>query len=265
MSEPTAVTTPPVTPPLRAPALSEIFRALLEADFTVQLRNNRGLLLSFALPLVVLYALFASKFYVKLGDREFRVAAALTLGMASIAILGYSMTVARDREKGVFQRLRVTPAPTWTIMTSRLLVQVVAILLMALLVLVAANLFESVSLTAGAYVLTLICVIFSSALFLGVGQALAGLVKSADTLNAVGRIAYLPLFALGLFGQSTIFGTTFELISRWSPGGTVETLLSGAMNPSGWNSDTWLALAACAAYSVVFAGIGIRWFQWGAR
>jgi len=75
----------------------------------------------------------------------------------------------------------------------------------------------------------------------------------------------LPLFALGLFGQSTIFGTTFELISRWSPGGTVETLPSGAMNPSSCSSDTWLALAVSTAYSVVFAGIGIRWFQWGAR
>jgi ABC-2 type transport system permease protein len=231
----------------------------------VQLRNNRALLLSFALPLVLLYGLFAGKRGLALGDPQFRVAAALTLGMASIAILGYAMTVARDREKGVFQRLRVTPAPTWTIMTSRLLVQVAAILAMAVVLLVAADLFERVSLTAAAYVLTLISVIFSSALFLSVGQALAGLVKSADTLNAVGRIAYLPLFAVGLFGQSTIFGTTFELISRWSPGGTVETLLSGAMNPSSWNSDTWLALAVSTAYTVVFAGIGIRWFQWGAR
>jgi ABC-2 type transport system permease protein len=265
VSEPSAVGSAPVSPPLRAPALSEIFRALLEADLTVQLRNNRALLLSFALPLVVLFALFASKAYSRLGDPQFKVAAALTLGMASIAILGYSMTVARDREKGVFQRLRVTPAPTWTIMTSRLLVQVAAIVAMTLVVLVAAGIFEHVPLTAEAYVLTFICVIFSSALFLGVGQALVGLVKSADTLNAVGRIAYLPLFALGLFGQSTIFGTTFELISRWSPGGSVVTLLSSAMNPSSWNSDTWLALAASAAYSVVFAGIGIRWFQWGAR
>jgi len=265
VSEPSAVSTSSVSPPPRAPALTEILRALLEADFTVQLRNNRALLLSFALPLVVLYALFRSKVYIALGDRQFRIAAALTLGMASIAILGYAMTVARDREKGVFQRLRVTPAPTWAIMTSRLLVQVAAIVAMALVVLVAADLFEGVSLTAEAYVLTFICVIFSSALFLGVGQALAGLVKSADTLNAVGRIAYLPLFALGLLGHSTIFGTTFELISRWSPGGTVVTLLSGAMNPSSWSSDAWLALAASTAYSVVFAGIGIRWFQWGAR
>jgi len=239
VSEPSAVTTQPASPPLRAPALSEIFRALLEADFTVQLRNNRALLLSFALPLVLLFALFANKRGIVLGDPQLRVAAALTLGMAAIAILGYSMTVARDREKGVFQRLRVTPAPTWTIMASRLLVQVAVNLAMALVLLAAAKLFVGVSLTAGAYLLTFICVIFSSALFLGVGQALAGLVKSADTLNAVGRIAYLPLFALGLFGQSTVFGTTFELISRWSPGGTVITLLSGAMNPSSWNSDTW--------------------------
>src|ERR1700686_3111064 len=141
VSEPGAVTTQAAPPPLRAPALSEIFRALLEADFTVQLRNNRSLLLSFALPLVVLYALFASKLYIGLGDPGFRVAAALTLGMASIAILGYSMTVARDREKGVFQRLRVTPAPTWAIMTSRLLVQVAANLAMAVVLLVAAHLF----------------------------------------------------------------------------------------------------------------------------
>jgi ABC-2 type transport system permease protein len=279
VSEPSALTTQPASP--RAPALTEVFRALLAADFTVQLRNNRALLLSFALPLVLLYALFASyaaKRGIILGDPQFKVAAALTLGMASTAILGYSMTVARDREKGVFQRLRVTPAPTWAIMTSRLLVQVAANLAMALVLLVAANLFVGVSPGSTldsnspgledylvAYLLTFICVIFSSALFLSVGQALAGLVKSADTLNAVGRIAYLPLFAVGLFGQSTIFGTTFELISRWSPGGTVETLLSGAMNPASWNSDTWLALAVSTAYSVVFAGIGIRWFQWGAR
>src|SRR5256885_437319 len=249
VSEPSAVRTRPVSPPLRPPALTETFRALLEADFTVLLRNNRALLLSFALPLVVLFALFASKFYTALGDPQFRVASVLTLGMASIAILGYSMTVARDREKGVFQRLRVTPAPTWTIMTSRLVVQVPAMLAMAILVLVAGGLFKGGSLTAEAYLLTFICVIFSSALFLGVGQALAGLIKSADTLNAVGRIAYLPLFALGLFAHSTVFGTTFELVSRWSPGGTVETLLTGAMNPSSWNSDTWLALAVSTAYA----------------
>jgi ABC-2 type transport system permease protein len=59
------------------------------------------------------------------------VAAAITLGIASIAILGYTATVARDRELGVFQRLRVTPAPTWAIMVSRLAIQILSMLVMA--------------------------------------------------------------------------------------------------------------------------------------
>src|SRR5258708_20030996 len=119
VSERSAVSTPSVSLPLRAPALTEIFKALLEADFTVQLRNNRALLLSFALPLVLLYGLFAGKRGLALGDPQFRVAAALTLGMPSIAILGYAMTVASDREKGVLHGPDRTPAPPCTILPPR--------------------------------------------------------------------------------------------------------------------------------------------------
>src|SRR2546421_10077834 len=161
--DPSALRSPSVSPPRRAPALTETFRALLEADFTVLLRNNRALLLSFALPLVVLFALFASKFYIALGDPQFRIASVLTLGMASIAILGYSMTVARDREKGVFQRLRVTPAPTWTIMTSRLAMQAIANLIIAVVVVIIGGAIHHISPSAGQYALLLLVSILAGA------------------------------------------------------------------------------------------------------
>ncbi len=255
----------PIAPSGHSPTLSGTLTALLRADFTVQLRNGRALLLTLLLPLALLYGLFAGKRGVQLGDPFFRIAMSVTLGIASIAILGYTGTVARDREMGIFQRLRVTPARTWTIMVSRLAVQVVSMLAMTVVVLLAAAAVEKVSLDPAACILTLLAVIFSSAVFLGVGQALVGLIKSADTVNAVGRLSYLPLFALGLFSQSEIFGTTFETISRWSPGGAVATLLSGAMHPAAWSADTWWALLASVLYSVVFAGVGIRWFQWSSR
>src|SRR5207302_351686 len=252
-------------PPVHPPTLSGILRALLEADFTVQLRNGRALTLTFRLPLVLRYRLSAGKRRAQLGGPIIDVALALTLGIASIAILGYTASVARDRELGVFQRLRVTPAPTWTIMLSRLAVQIVSMLVMSVVVLVAAAVVENVTLDPVAYLLTLLAVIFSSAVFLGVGQPLVGLIKSPDAVNAVGRLSYLPLFALGLFAHSTIFGTTFETIARWSPGGAVVTLLAGAMQPAAWSADTWWALLASVFYAVVFAGIGIRWFQWSTR
>ena len=249
----------------RPPTLSGILRALLQADLTVQLRNGRALALTLLPPLALLYGLSAGKRAVLLGGPIVNVALALTLGIASIAILGYTATVARDRELGVFQRLRVTPAPTWTIMLSRLAVQIVSMLAMSVVVLVAAAVVENVRLDPAAYLVTLAMVIFSSAVFLGVGQALVGLIRSVDTVNAVGRLSFLPLVALGLFAHSTIFGTTFETIARWSPGGAVATLLSGAMQPAAWSGDTWLAFLASVLYAVVFAGIGIRWFQWSTR
>src|SRR5438270_6431594 len=249
-------------PPVHPPTLSRVLRALLEADLTVQLRNGRALALTFLLPLVLLYGLSAGKRGAQLGGPIVDVALALTLGIASIAILGYTATIARDRALGVFQRLRVTPAPSWTIMVSRLAVQIVSMLLMSVVVLVAAAVVENVTLDPAAYLLTLLAVIFSSAVFLGVGQALVGLIKSPDTVNAIGRLSYLPLFALGLFAHSTIFGTTFEPAAPASPAGAVVTLLAGAMQPTAWSVDTWWALLASVLYAVVFAGIGIRWFRW---
>jgi ABC-2 type transport system permease protein len=254
-----------IAPSGHVPTISGTLTALLRADSTVQLRNGRALVLNFLPPLALLYGLNAGKRGVQLGGPIVNVALALTLGIASIAILGYTASVARDRELGVFQRLRVTPAPTWTIMVSRLAVQIVSMLVMAVVVLVAAAVVEKVSLAPGAYLLTLLAVIFSSAVFLSVGQALVGLIKSTDTVNAVGRLSYLPLFALGLFAHSQIFGTTFETIARWSPGGAVATLVAGAMHPAAWSAETWWALLASVVYSVVFAGVGIRWFQWSTR
>src|SRR6202045_5503419 len=168
-------------PPSRPPTLSGILTALLEADFPAQLRTGRALALTFLLPLVLLYAFSAGKRATQLGGPIVDVALALTLGITSIAILGYTASVARDRELGVFQRLRVTPAPTWTIMVSRLAVQIGSMLAMAVVVLVAAAVIDKGSLGHAAYPLPLLAVIFSSAVFLGVGQALVGLIKSTDT------------------------------------------------------------------------------------
>jgi len=247
-----------------APTLRTQLRALLEADLLVQLRNLRAVALSTILPLVLLFGTFAGRRAQILGDPRFKVASCMMLGMATIAILGYSMGVARDRDAGVFQRLRVTPTPGWAIMASRLAIQVLAILVMAAVVLVAATAFESVTLDAGGYVLTLLAVVFAAAMFLSIGQALVGLIRSTDTLNAVSRLAYIPLFALGLLGHTDILGTNLETIARWSPGGVVSTMLGGAMSPTTWNGETWTAVLVALAYAVVFAGAGIRWFRWTA-
>ncbi len=237
-------------------------KVLLRADSTAQVRAPLSLVITLALPLILLVATGLGKNSAALGGPEFRISLALTVGLVSIGTVGYSLAIARDRDAGVFQRLRVTPAPTWTIMVSRWIVQFGAVLVMAIVVLAVAALVVGVTLPPQDYIFTVLVALLGSAVFLSIGQAIVGLIASADTLNAAGRFLYVPLIALSVFGDSDRLGTTVEQVSRWSPGGCLETLLSAAMGASAWSGQSWGALFASVGYTVVFGVIGIRWFRW---
>ena len=247
-----------------APSMGVIWTSLLNADARVQVRNVQALLVSLALPVVLMYVLGIGRRGAIFPPTS-RLAIAILVGITSVAILGYTMTVARDRETGVFQRLRVTPAPTSAIMGSRLAIQVLSILVMTVVLFIAAAVLLNLRLSPGAYLLTLAVSMLGAAMFLGVGQAVVGLMKSYDTLNAIGRLIFIPLVALGIFSHVSVFGSTLETIAQWSPGGVLITMLAGALEPSTWSSDTWWAVLVSLAYTIVFAALGIRWFQWEAR
>ena len=245
-----------------APTWSSSLTVLLRADSTAQVRNPLSLVITFGVPLILLVATGLGKNSAALGGPEFRISLALTVGLVSIGTVGYSLAIARDRDGGVLQRLRVTPAPTWTIMVSRWIVQLGAVLVMAIVVLVVAAVFLHITLSPQEYLFTVLVALLGSAVFLSIGQAIVGLIASADTLNAAGRLLYVPLIGLSLFGNTDRLGTTVEMVSRWSPGGCLETLLSAAMGATAWSGQSWGALFASFGYTVVFAVIGIRWFRW---
>jgi ABC-2 type transport system permease protein len=247
------------------PSLQLIVTSLARADLVALVKNPRRLLLSFLLPVILLVVTNTSKATNNLGGALFIIGLSIAYGLLSTSILGYALGVARDRENGVFQRLRVTPAPTWAIMVSRLGVQVIANLIMALVVLIIGAQMHHVPLSASQYLLVLAISVLAGAVYLSIGQALVGLVKSADTVNATGRILLIVLYLFGLFGQSGTLGGIWESVSRWSPVGAVMTLFAGVLKLSSWDSRDWWSLVACAGYIVVCAAVGIRWFQWDAR
>jgi ABC-2 type transport system permease protein len=247
------------------PSLRLVFSSLLRADFLVFLKHRRALIISMVLPVFVLISTTGNKATHTFGGAEFVIGLAISYGLLSTALIGYALTVARDRKKGVFQRLRVTPAPTWTIMTSRLALQVVANLIVATGVVIIGSLIHHLSPSAGQYALVLLVSILAGAVFLSLAQALVGLVRSADTVQAVARVLFAVLILLGILGQSGALGSFWSSVARWTPVGAVMTLYASVLNLHAWYSRDTLSLLACLGYIVVFAGIGIRWFQWDAR
>jgi ABC-2 type transport system permease protein len=150
-------------------------------------------------------------------------------------------------------------------MTSRLAIQCLGNLLIALIVVIVGSRMHHISLSAGTYGLVLAVSLLGGAVFLSIGQALVGLMKSADSVNAGGRVLVIGLILLATFGQTGTLGDTWQSIARWSPVGAVMTLFAAVLNLSTWDTHDSLTLLACAGYIVVFAAIGIRWFQWDAR
>jgi ABC-2 type transport system permease protein len=251
--------------PATGPPLQLVLSSLLRADFAVLIKSRRALLISVILPILILVSTNSDKATHSFGGALFIIGLAIAYGLVANSILGYALAVARDRDQGVFQRLRVTPAPTWTIMTSRLAMQSLANLVITLVVLIVGSRLHHVSLSAEKYALVLVVSILGGAVFLSIGQAVVGLVKSADSINAAGRVLVLGLVLLSSLGQSGTLGSTWETIARWSPVGVVMTLFAAVLNLSAWNTHDSLTLLACGGYIVVFAAIGIRWFQWDAR
>src|SRR5437016_5578738 len=113
------------------PKSSAVFSALLRADFTTQWRNRRSFMLVLLVPVIILFSW--KNAIADIGGAA-ALSSCITVGLMAIGLMGYSNAIARDREKGIFQRLRVAPVPSWSIMGSRLAVQMVMISLLNILV-----------------------------------------------------------------------------------------------------------------------------------
>jgi ABC-2 type transport system permease protein len=190
---------------------------------------------------------------------------ALTLGLLTSCLLGFTLALAHDRDIGVLQRLRVTPAPNWMIMTSRLIVQVVTNLVASIIVVIVGAIVHGLTLNVGQYLLVIAVAILGAAVFLAIGQALVGLIRSTNAISAIGRLLMIALLLLGVLGGTGILGDTIKAISDWSPVGGLMTLFSDVLNQSAWSGQDTGSLLACVAYVAVFAFIGIRWFRWESR
>jgi ABC-2 type transport system permease protein len=236
--------------------------SLLRADLTTQWRNRKSSIMVILVPVIIL---ISWKGLVARIGGAYVLSNCITVGVTAIGLMGYTISVARDRDKGIFQRLRVAPVPNWSIMTSRLLVQMVMIILMTLSVFAAGYKFDNISLSTTGYALTLLTAIVSGAVYLSLGQIIVGLIKNPETVNATTRLVYFGFIMIGMFGELGVLGKDIADAVKWSPYGTVNRILASSLQPSAWDKTSSMALLVTIGYTVLFAGLGIKWFRWSPR
>lgn len=244
------------------PKTSAVFASLFRADLTTQWRNRRAVVLVLFVPVIILISW--KDIIDKMGG-AFALSACITIGLMAIGLMGYSNSIARDRDKGVFQRLRVAPVASWTIMASRLSVQLMMIMLVTIIVFVTGYSIDHITLSPIGYVLTFFTAIVGGAVYLGMGQVIVGLIKNPETVNSTTRLVYFVFIMVGMFGEFGILGEQMKKIAVWSPYGTVKHVLAAGMEPQKWNNDTSIALLLTIGYAMVFSIIGIRKFKWNTK
>ncbi|HEV3249884.1 MAG TPA: ABC transporter permease [Puia sp.] len=244
------------------PATSAVLASLLRADFTTQWRNRRSVILILIVPVIILISW--KGLIEKLGG-AFVLSSCITVGLTAIGLMGYSNSIGRDRDKGVFQRLRVAPVPSWSIMVSRIFVQLFMILLVTVAVFLAGYYFDKITLSPAGYLFGILTSFVGGALYLGLGQAIVGLIKNAETVNSVTRLVYFLFIMIGMFGELGVLGQSIGEAVKWSPYGTVKRILSASMQPGNWDQRTSIALLVTVGYAFAFSFLGIRWFRWNPR
>lgn len=238
-------------------------RVLMGADLKVQWRQRRALIMSIAAPIIFI---IAWKGLIPVIGADAVLAICVAIGIPGTGLMGYSLSVARDRERGVFQRLRATPVPTWAIMTSRILVQVAIIVLMSLVTCVVAYFYDKITFSVGNLLLILVASAIGGLAFIAIGQALVAYVISSDAVSAAARLLYMLIAVLGAIGQIGLFGKTVATIVTYSPLGTTKTMLAAALAPSTiFTTPVLEAFVITVAYGVFFAFIGISGFRWTAQ
>lgn len=243
------------------PRTSTVFATLFKADLAVLLSNKRSALISLLVPMIIL---LTWKPFIKISGGPFVLATALAIGVIAIGLMGYTLAVAKDRDKGIFQRLRVAPVPTWVIMCSRISIQLMMIMVLTLVVFVVGAQYDGVILSLKGYILSFLVAIFSGAVYLSLGQFIVGLIKNFDTINAITRLTYVVFILTGTMAPLVKNEQLKEAI-KFSPYGSVKLMLAGAMEPDIWGHDASIAVLVSLAYIVVFAGIGIKKFKWSTK
>jgi ABC-2 type transport system permease protein len=216
----------------------------------------------FLLPAILL---FAWKPMIAIFGTGYLIGNCITIGLNAVGIMGYANSIARDRDKGIFQRLRVSPAPNWTIMASRLTVQLIMISIMTILTFIIGYQYDNIILSTSGYLTTFFASLLCGSVYLALGQAIVGRITNPETVNATSRLIYLAFIMIGMFGEMGKLFPWLNKIVIYSPYGTVTSIIYGALDPSKWNAEASKAVLFTFGYTAIFAYLGIKWFKWSSR
>ncbi len=230
---------------------------LVLLNLKLNFRNRMAILYGYLFPLIFLVAFWALY-------RNDPVPLALHLGqLVTITVLGGACfglptTLVGERERGVWRRYVLTPAPRWLFIAGMLIARYV-LLLSAVLLQIALALAFAMPLPAHpvAFFAAFTATAFA---FMAIGLVIAMLVDNVPAVQALGQCIFLPMLIIGgvAVRLETLPGWA-QAASSFFPGRYAVAALQSAATGSGRAPFELLALALIALAAGIAAAGLFRW------
>ncbi|SDU74997.1 ABC-2 type transport system permease protein [Jiangella alkaliphila] len=248
------------TPAPRAAPVGRMLLAQTRFEIRLLLRNGEQLLLTAAIPVVLLWLLTAAPVF-DTGSYErvdFLVPGILALCVMSTAFTSLAIATGYERRYGALKRLAASPLPRWTLLLAKALTVLVV---EALQVVVVCGLGLALGWRPSGSPLAVVVLLVAGTLaFAGLGLLMAGTLRAEATLAAA-NLVYLLLLVLGgvvipLSGFPSGVRTVLELTPTGAlADGLRSVLADGAGLP-------WAPVAVLAVWAVAGLAAAARWFRW---
>lgn len=249
-----------------APSPLGTFAALARAELAAYVRGGRTLLWTTLLPLLILVLSEASLPQAARHRAEptLEIAAfAMTTGIYALGLFGYATMLANYRDRGVFRRLRCSPAPTWQLLAARLVVQLIGVGVQAVVVLAAARVLYGFAPGWAGAGLAAPTVVVAGLAALAVGQVVAALGGSTGAVTGVSRVVLIAFFLLeGAFVSTKTWPGWLLHVADWTPVRMALNVLTDTLVRQRWDIADSRYLLGMLAWIAVLGFVGLTRFRW---
>lgn len=247
--------------PRRPASTARIWRAQTAMELRLTLRRGESVLLTFAIP-VVLLGFFSLVDVLPTGTDDpvdFLFPGVLALAVMSTALVSVAIATGFERQMGVLKRLGATPLTRGQLLGAKT-AAVVVIEALQIMVLVIEGTILGFRFSGPSLGLALLAAVLATVAFAGLALLMAGTLPALTTLAAANGIYLLLLLLGGMVIPLEKLPSGLRVFAQALPSGALAEVFHATLGASGSvPGHTWLVLAVWAVVAPVAAA---RWFRW---
>ncbi|CAN5763700.1 ABC transporter permease [soil metagenome] len=189
----------------------------------------------------------------------------IAMSLMNSGVIGLSTSFVSYRERGILRRIRVTPFPLSSFISSRIVSQLIVAVPQSLILIGLASLFFDLHIRGNPLLIGFVIVIGALA-FLAIGFAISSVARNVESAASYANLITFPmLFLSGVFFSIDNAPAWLQPITRVLPLRFLVDALRETMTRGHGLGAIWINLVVLGGTFAVGLTLAVRFFRWEAR